>query len=87
VRDDARWRVFHKLDGEFGKPKAVAFVLLATPLCGASAAAAVHARLYKLAVVDALNEYAYDAQLAGLSYGLEVRLFPLFTFDDVVCHS
>ena len=62
--------LWHLTDTEFGSPRARVRVHLGTDAAGASPAAIVSAQLYSRLVMDALNEYAYPARLAGLSFGL-----------------
>ena len=44
------------------------------PVLNKDAAASIMARLYTDLVDDSLTEYSYDAELAGLSYGLHASL-------------
>jgi secreted Zn-dependent insulinase-like peptidase len=62
--------VWHLRDTEFGAPRARVRVALRTALAGATPEAMVNAQLYTRLVMDALNEYAYPARLAGLSFSL-----------------
>ncbi|MEE4299687.1 MAG: insulinase family protein [Pseudomonadales bacterium] len=62
--------LWHLRDTEFGAPRARMRVELRTDRASASPEDAVAARLYARLVMDALNEYAYPARLAGLSFGL-----------------
>lgn len=75
IRDDGengKWTVFFKQDDQFGQPKAfVIFELLnSTPYSSPKNAAL--ATLYELCASDSLNEYTYDANLAGLGYTFTV---------------
>lgn len=74
-------RLWHKQDDRFFLPKANVFVLLRTPQVNASPRAAVLSRLLVELVKDALCEFSYDAEVAGLHYhvdslvdGLEIAL-------------
>lgn len=58
--------VWHKLDATYLKPKANFYVKLHSPFTYASASEAVLAAMYIRLVDDALNEYSYAANLAGL---------------------
>lgn len=59
-------------DLSFGAPRANLKLLLTAPGGFHSAADTVAAILYRDLVADALNEFAYPAELAGLSYGIGV---------------
>ncbi|ODQ53020.1 a-pheromone processing metallopeptidase Ste23 [Saitoella complicata NRRL Y-17804] len=63
-------RFWHKKDDTFWVPKANANFLFRTPLAYATPKHSVLTRLYCDLVKDALNEYSYDADLAGLEYNL-----------------
>ncbi|KAF6513078.1 hypothetical protein HZS61_007366 [Fusarium oxysporum f. sp. conglutinans] len=68
LRNDSIARTWWKKDDTFWIPRANVFVSLKTPLIHASAANNVLARLFSDLVHDALEEYSYDADLAGLHY-------------------
>ena len=70
VRNDNLARIWFKKDDTFWVPKANVFVNLRNPLANATAENALKARLYTDIVRDALEEYAYDAELSGLSYSV-----------------
>ena len=75
IRDDGengRWTVYFKQDDRFGEPKAFIIFQLLTKEVYASADKAALASLYQTAVTDNLQEYSYDASLAGLSYDIQV---------------
>jgi len=75
VRDDGadgRWTVHFKQDDRFGEPKAFLIFELLTDKIYSSARSAVLAQLYQICAKDSLNEYTYDATLAGLSYDVQV---------------
>ncbi|RPA87280.1 hypothetical protein BJ508DRAFT_97930 [Ascobolus immersus RN42] len=63
-------RVWFKKDDTFWVPKAVVYVLIKNPLIYATPANSIKSRMYCLLVRDALNEYAYDAEISGLEYDL-----------------
>lgn len=63
-------RCFHRQDDRFGQPKAiVAFRLYSAP-AAADARGYLLAQMWCNAVMEELNEYAYDATTAGLHYSL-----------------
>jgi insulysin len=68
VRNDQIARTWYKKDDTFWVPKANLIVSCKSPLIYASAASSVKARLFTDLVRDALEEYSYDADLAGLQY-------------------
>jgi insulysin len=81
VRNDAHARTWFKKDDTFWVPKANVIVNFRSPIIYASAATAVKTRIYTDLVKDALEEYAYDADLAGLQYS--VSYGPKALFLDV----
>ncbi|KAF2140293.1 uncharacterized protein K452DRAFT_230558 [Aplosporella prunicola CBS 121167] len=68
IRNDGIVRLWYKKDDRFWVPKANVHVTLRTPLVSSTPQATVMAQLYKDLIEDALVEYSYDAELAGLSY-------------------
>lgn len=70
--EEGRWTVYFKQDDRFGEPKAFVILQLLTDQVFSSAFSAALAQLYQTCVSDALEEYAYDAALAGLSYDVQV---------------
>ncbi|HSG89421.1 MAG TPA: insulinase family protein [Pseudomonadales bacterium] len=78
--------VWHLPDTSFRVPRAQLRIDLRTARAAASPMDAVYARLYSRLVMDALNEYAYPARLAGLSFALGAEgdslALSLGGFDD-----
>ncbi|KAF7563795.1 hypothetical protein G7046_g302 [Stylonectria norvegica] len=72
VRNDERARTWWKKDDTFWVPRANVVVSLQNPAIYASAENNVKARLFTDLVRDALEEYAYDAELAGLQYSVSL---------------
>lgn len=68
LRNDMEARTWWKKDDTFWVPKANVVVSLKNPIIHATAENSVKARLYAELVRDALEEYSYDAELAGLQY-------------------
>ncbi|PWN23331.1 hypothetical protein BCV69DRAFT_280939 [Microstroma glucosiphilum] len=66
-------RLWHKKDDQFFLPKANVFMLLRSPLIDATPANAVKSRMFVELLKDAMTEYAYDAELAGLGYNVEAQ--------------
>jgi insulysin len=81
IRNDNFARAWFKKDDTFWVPKANLFINCRNPLPGATAENALKTRVYTDMVRDALEEYSYDAELAGLEYsvsacsvGLDIEL-------------
>ncbi|KAL7487583.1 hypothetical protein ACHAW6_013153 [Cyclotella cf. meneghiniana] len=75
IRDDGeegRWTVYFKQDDRFGQPKAFMIFQLLTGELYQSPLQAALAMLYQTCAADLLNEYTYDARLAGLTYDFQV---------------
>lgn len=70
IRNDEHVQAWFKKDDTFWVPKANIYIVLRNPLPGVTAENAAKARLYAELVKDALEEYAYDAELSGLVYGV-----------------
>jgi len=75
VRDDERWKLHFKADTRYGKPKAYGFFqfTLSNQLFGemTNPRTSALAKVFRMSLNDALNEYTYDASAAGLQYGLQ----------------
>jgi secreted Zn-dependent insulinase-like peptidase len=73
-------------DASFGTPRATTYVRLDVPGGLDSPTDAAYARLYARLVVDALNTFAYPAQIAGLGYDVGVQpngfLVTVTGYDD-----
>jgi insulysin len=81
IRNDDLIRAWFKKDDQFWVPKANVYICCKNPLLSATPENSLKASLYTELVRDALEEYAYDAELAGLSYtvggypeGLEIQV-------------
>lgn len=68
IRNDPLVRTWFKKDDTFWVPKASLIISCRSPVATASAANQVKSRLFTDLVKDALEEYSYNAALAGLSY-------------------
>lgn len=77
IRNDEHVRAWWKKDDRFWVPKANVELCLRNPIVYATPANYVKAKLYTQLVQDALNEYSYDAELAGLDYSLSAFIFGL----------
>ena len=71
IRNDEQWSVWHKLDRSFLQPRAYAVISLAVPADKYNAAFVVKSRLFANCFLDSINEFLYDARLAGLAFELE----------------
>ena len=69
---DSRWSVWYKQDDRYGQPKAYAIFELITPDAYSSPKNAVLSQLFDICLSDSLDEYSYDATLAGLTFSLQV---------------
>lgn len=78
VRNDGMARTWYKKDDQFWVPKANLIVSCKSPIIYASAENAVKARIFTDLVRDALEEYSYDAELAGLHYHVSLDSRGLF---------
>ncbi|RDW59715.1 LuxS metallohydrolase [Coleophoma cylindrospora] len=70
IRNDDLVRTWYKKDDTFWVPKANVYINCRNPLPNATAENSLKARLYTDIVRDALEEYSYDAELAGLEYSV-----------------
>lgn len=70
IRNDELVRTWWKKDDKFWVPKANIFVTLRNPLAATLPSTSVKTRMFCQLVKDALGEYSYDAELAGLEYEL-----------------
>ncbi|GAA5890262.1 hypothetical protein JCM6882_008774 [Rhodosporidiobolus microsporus] len=71
VRNSEISRVWHKKDDRWWVPRAGAFFLLRNPLIDSTPSNSILSRLFTELIRDSLTEYAYDAELAGLSYNFD----------------
>lgn len=67
-------RLWHKKDDTFWVPRANVWILFRSPLAYANPVNCVKTRLYTDLLKDSMNEYAYDAEVAGLCYNIENQL-------------
>ena len=70
IRNDESARTWWKKDDQFWVPKGNVIVMLRNPLASATPASSVKTKMYCELVKDDLVEYSYDAEIAGLDYGL-----------------
>ncbi|KAI9024789.1 Metalloenzyme, LuxS/M16 peptidase-like protein [Hyaloraphidium curvatum] len=69
-----RCMLWHKKDTTFLVPKANVYILFRTPLAYLDPFASAAARMFTELLRDYLNERAYYAEVAGLSYSLEAQV-------------
>ncbi|KAF7727647.1 Insulinase (Peptidase M16) [Apophysomyces ossiformis] len=74
IEKNSLLRLWHKKDDTFWVPRANVWILFRSPLAYATPANCVKTRLYTDLLKDSLNEYAYDAEVAGLCYNIENQL-------------
>jgi insulysin len=75
IRDDGtdgRWKVYFKEDDRFGLPKSFVIFQILSSNVFSNARKAALSNLLEICLADKLDEYAYDASLAGLSYDVKV---------------
>ena len=72
IRDDKTYTVWHKLDRSFSQPKAYFVTSLAIPRDKYDPSFVIASRLFASSFLDSLNEYLYDARLAGLSFQFDL---------------
>mmetsp|Transcript_6485 Transcript_6485/g.11584 ORF Transcript_6485/g.11584 Transcript_6485/m.11584 type:complete len:998 (-) Transcript_6485:512-3505(-) len=70
IRSDSRWRIHFHQDHTFFRPKTNLYFEFSSPKAYVSPVQAVLTNLFTLLLVDELNEFSYDAEIAGLHYGL-----------------
>jgi insulysin len=78
LRNDDVARTWFKKDDTFWVPKANLIVSCKNPIIYASAENTVKAKLFTDLVRDALEEYSYDAEIAGLQYNVTLDSRGLF---------
>lgn len=71
IRHEANVRLWFKKDDQFWVPKANVQINLRNPLAGSTPQTLVMLTLLEWLVDDALVEYAYDADIAGLAYSFQ----------------
>ncbi|KAI3620705.1 hypothetical protein CBS9595_002672 [Malassezia furfur] len=74
LRNTPLVRLWHKQDDRFFLPKANVSILLRTPRVNESPRTAVLSRVMVELVKDALSEFSYDAEVAGLLYNVDSQL-------------
>ncbi|KAI9687438.1 MAG: Insulinase (Peptidase M16) [Bogoriella megaspora] len=70
IRRDLNVRTWFKKDDQFWVPKATLEITLRTPLTFTTPMNVMLSNLYRELVTDALSEYGYDAEIAGLRYDI-----------------
>ncbi|XP_073298243.1 insulin-degrading enzyme-like 1, peroxisomal [Primulina huaijiensis] len=70
LRETTHSRLWYKPDTAFATPKAYLKIDFNCPFSGSSPESEVLTEIFTRLLMDFLNEYAYDAQVAGLYYGV-----------------
>ncbi|VFQ78510.1 unnamed protein product [Cuscuta campestris] len=70
LRKSVYSRLWYKPDTSFSTPKACIVLDFRCPNCGISPESTVLTNIFLRLVMDDLNEYAYDAHIAGLAYSI-----------------
>ncbi|KAI5119937.1 hypothetical protein M0805_002126 [Coniferiporia weirii] len=78
IKQTSLTEIWHKKDDQFWVPRAQVMIEARTPAVSSSARASVMSRLYADLVKDALNEYAYDAENAGLNYDFGATMLGVY---------
>ncbi|KAG8912214.1 Insulinase (Peptidase M16) [Tulasnella sp. 408] len=73
IRETAKSTLWYKKDDRFWVPKANVDLLIVSPLVTMTPKHNVASRLYVDLVRDSLTEFAYDADLAGLAYDVNIH--------------
>ena len=68
--ESERQRIWFKQDDEFRVPRGATYINFRSPVIGQSAAQTASAVLYTSLLKDQVNEFAYPALLAGLSFDI-----------------
>ena len=71
LRDDNKWKVWYKLDNVFSQPKAYIIVLLSVDKVKFTPDYITNSKLFSACFTDSINEYLYEARLAGLSFDID----------------
>ncbi|GAA5900616.1 uncharacterized protein JCM6883_002901 [Sporobolomyces salmoneus] len=71
LKNSPTTRLWFKKDDRWWVPRAACFFLFRSPEIDSTAINSVSSKLFTELVRDSLNEYSYDADLAGLSYSFE----------------
>ncbi|BGP54049.1 hypothetical protein JCM8202_003048 [Rhodotorula sphaerocarpa] len=66
-------RVWHKKDDRWWIPRAGVFFLFRSPIIDETPLSSIQTRLFTELVRDSLQEYAYDAELAGMSFSFDLQ--------------
>jgi len=72
LQTNEKWTVYYKADKTYGQPNAFFIFQLVTSNVYSNLKNAALSTIYEYCVVDKLTEYAYDAELAGLSYSIRI---------------
>ena len=73
IRNTENSRTWLKKDDRFWVPKANLFIRLRSPITNVTPLASTLTWMYSKLVDDGLNEYSYNAEIAGLRYALSPR--------------
>ncbi|PIK49484.1 putative insulin-degrading enzyme isoform X5 [Apostichopus japonicus] len=70
-------KLWFKQDNTFQMPKACMYFEFASPLAYLDPVSCNMTKLFSILLRDSLNEYAYDAELAGISYSIDSTIYGL----------
>jgi secreted Zn-dependent insulinase-like peptidase len=71
IRNDEKWKIWYKLDQYFKQPKVYAVIALALPVDKYDAKFAINAKLFAACLFENINEFLYDARIAGLNFEID----------------
>nr|POE87489.1 a-factor-processing enzyme [Quercus suber] len=73
IRNEPNIRTWFKKDDRFWVPKANVNLCFRSPVAGLTPYTSTLSTLFKELVEDSLDEYSYDAEIAGLVYGISTH--------------
>jgi insulysin len=65
-------KVWHKLDSTYKKPKSNVLIIFTSPFFSSTPQNSVLSHMFRKLVQDNLNEFAYEAEIAGLAYSIDI---------------
>ncbi|XP_072026752.1 insulin-degrading enzyme-like [Amphiura filiformis] len=87
IKDTAMTKLWFKQDNTFFMPKACIYMELYSPLAYMDPLHCNLTCLFAVLLRDELNEYAYDAELAGINYSIESTIYGLLLHIDGYNHK
>ncbi|CAO3651050.1 unnamed protein product [Cunninghamella echinulata] len=75
IQETSTLRLWYKKDDTFWLPKSQVWIILRSPLTHATPRYSVITELYIRMLTESLNEYTYNAEVAGLSYYVSLEQY------------